>query len=739
MASTDAEIPPADSLPGSGRLDSSNTITLHVLSPALEVNGGRITFPAISLDTTITQLKSRIRNSVATAPSPERQRLIYRGRPLLDGSLSLKTVFQSEPINTNDQTSSHTLHLVLPPAPQASAPSAMQSTTPMHGQAQPNAAATQPLGAQLPLHVQQQMLAQAQAAQQLMHNQLHLLQQQMGIQNPGATQTVRFQTGQFQMPLPQFNAGQQVPMAMAQGVTPAPQNLPGFQAMFGQQPQPPNLQAMLAQHQQMRQLGEHHGHAQTPLTGTQNTPQLQSSQLPEPPQLPQRWQQHGPMQGMSQRPSSTTTQETSVPIGPTGRADTNSTGSLNMPSQSSPSPASAATNETPSVNHQPIPHQILGQFQFTGSTGVPLPPMGLPPVRPVLNSNYTAHIQNGPGFDNAHNTSMNSSSSGSTSAWLLQTPTGPQALVFAPGHGYFSGPSLPATTAQLTPNRSTRLRTGLHFHQTPNGHIRPRAMPNAPNDRPLPPAVNPANAAPAQIAARPGAQAQPGQANNDNDMFQFIMQRGWLFLRMYIFLFFISEPGTWRRWFLLAAAVIICMLPRDNPLRDAFNQLRRHFDGLLPTIVEPAQQGAGQNPPGDPERRANAVPPAQPTAPLLADQAPPQGGQDAQDGQNNSVFREAMLRVERAVALFLASLVPGVGEQHVRARERQRQEAERIENERVAAENSQRAEAEAQVRQSESGGSGTEKAQDEAAAAESPPTTIGLDQGTSTAVDTSLT
>lgn len=73
-----------------------NNITLHVLSPAPEVTGGRITFSSISLDTTISQLKARLQNSITGRPLPERQRLIYRGRALGDGSLSLKTVFQSE-------------------------------------------------------------------------------------------------------------------------------------------------------------------------------------------------------------------------------------------------------------------------------------------------------------------------------------------------------------------------------------------------------------------------------------------------------------------------------------------------------------------------------------------------------------------------------------------------------------------------------------------------------------------
>jgi hypothetical protein len=86
--------PSSDSPPPSSA--TPNIITLHVLSPAPEVTGGRITFSSISLDTTISQLKARLQNSITGRPLPERQRLIYRGRALGDGSLSLKTIFQSE-------------------------------------------------------------------------------------------------------------------------------------------------------------------------------------------------------------------------------------------------------------------------------------------------------------------------------------------------------------------------------------------------------------------------------------------------------------------------------------------------------------------------------------------------------------------------------------------------------------------------------------------------------------------
>lgn len=46
--------------------------------------------------------------------------------------------------------------------------------------------------------------------------------------------------------------------------------------------------------------------------------------------------------------------------------------------------------------------------------------------------------------------------------------------------------------------------------------------------------------------------------------------------------------------------------------------------------------------------------------------------------QNPNVIRDTLYRIEQAAALFLASLIPGVGERHVAAREEARREEERI-------------------------------------------------------------
>jgi hypothetical protein len=76
--------------------ETPDITTLHVLSPAPEVTGGRISFIGIPLDTTISELKKDLQNLITGRPPPERQRLIYRGRAVGDGNLSLKTLFQSE-------------------------------------------------------------------------------------------------------------------------------------------------------------------------------------------------------------------------------------------------------------------------------------------------------------------------------------------------------------------------------------------------------------------------------------------------------------------------------------------------------------------------------------------------------------------------------------------------------------------------------------------------------------------
>lgn len=152
------------------------------------------------------------------------------------------------------------------------------------------------------------------------------------------------------------------------------------------------------------------------------------------------------------------------------------------------------------------------------------------------------------------------------------------------------------------------------------------------------------------------------------------VRRLWLFIRLYFFCYLLSEDGTWFRMFLVTFAVLTAALSEtDVPRRfhrAVFDPIQRHLESLVP-LERPRlrhtrsrqrdrlAQAAGIRPwgnrdgrTGDSETPDPSVP-AQPNIPERGDtEERPQG------------FR----RVERAVALFLASLVPGIGERHIAAR-----------------------------------------------------------------------
>ena len=169
-------------------------------------------------------------------------------------------------------------------------------------------------------------------------------------------------------------------------------------------------------------------------------------------------------------------------------------------------------------------------------------------------------------------------------------------------------------------------------------------------------------------------------------------------------MFVLSEPGTWRRYCLLAAAVIVCLLPRENPLNTLFAMGRRHLDNLIGPPRP--QQGDGARGAQQPRRRQigniqmheqdrlagdrqAAASNEQADTPQSSSRARPRGAVNTTPEEtaerllqehrqrNPNVLLDTFWRVEQAIALFVASLIPGVGEGHVAVREQQRREAER--------------------------------------------------------------
>lgn len=90
-------------------VQSSRTVALQVLSPSLPPPN-RITFDNLPLTITIADLKSRIAERIPHRHSPEKQRLIYRGKPLSDDRAVLQDIFESSEVSP-----AHDVHFVMRP------------------------------------------------------------------------------------------------------------------------------------------------------------------------------------------------------------------------------------------------------------------------------------------------------------------------------------------------------------------------------------------------------------------------------------------------------------------------------------------------------------------------------------------------------------------------------------------------------------------------------------------------
>lgn len=162
------------------------------------------------------------------------------------------------------------------------------------------------------------------------------------------------------------------------------------------------------------------------------------------------------------------------------------------------------------------------------------------------------------------------------------------------------------------------------------------------------------------IGARPiGAQPIGPQPQQPNDGRQAVMnhqrqqnepanagafarhfRRIWLFVRLYFFIYMISESGTWTRILFVTLAAFAALFS-DSQLPQLL------YGAIVAPILRHLEALAHMGGPAEQPARA------------------------AVDG-----FWEYFWRAERAVVLLLASLVPGIGERQVRARNAAEAEAE---------------------------------------------------------------
>jgi len=218
-----------------------------------------------------------------------------------------------------------------------------------------------------------------------------------------------------------------------------------------------------------------------------------------------------------------------------------------------------------------------------------------------------------------------------------------------------------------------------------------------------PPApVNQTVPAPERTAAEQGPPrqdpqqgGQPPQPEQARDLVRIIIPLGghlWLLVRLFGFVYFFTSGAGWYRTMLLGLCAVAVFIVQTGVLRPLqlllWEPFRRHVEALVPLAGNNGDAVVVHGPPAPDGQGQDAVP-----------QTPRQLADRLLNERNRAggIIRRNIRRVERATALFIASLVPGVGERHIAARgavEAERQAAERERAELAAREQESRQEAE---------------------------------------------
>ena len=225
-----------------------------------------------------------------------------------------------------------------------------------------------------------------------------------------------------------------------------------------------------------------------------------------------------------------------------------------------------------------------------------------------------------------------------STVYLLSSPSGYQGLVMAPtdaAAGMMPTASAPPLIARTVDNA-------------------PR--PTQPQD----PAQGAPRAAAINNAINQALIQQRAAPNIGPTAFARTARRVWLFIRLYFFCYLFSDSGTWSRVILVCLAVLISLLSEtDTPQqfhRALFGPIQRHLEGLVHLGGDGGVNRPGQQP-------------VHPHGDQIQNQAGrPTGGVLAPGGANSAGVQQWLRRLERSIALFIASLVPGVGERHIEVR-----------------------------------------------------------------------
>lgn len=234
-----------------------------------------------------------------------------------------------------------------------------------------------------------------------------------------------------------------------------------------------------------------------------------------------------------------------------------------------------------------------------------------------------------------------------TSPW--QTSASAQGGLASPA------PGLPLALATLTRRVYSAVDPNGQGYLLVSGEFN-SIVPTANSARPVATTIAVSNVRPATRAAEQPVGVAPGPDNGLRQLLaEAAMRRLWLFTRLWLMSYLLSPWGAWARVLFVSVFAVVSVLfefQRPRWLWETIvRPIRRHLEDLA-HMGGPRQAAAGQH--GGPNR----------------------GGR-----HGRSEVWEALRQAERAIVLLLASLIPGVGERQVEARnaaeaERARQEGQ---------------------------------------------------------------
>ncbi|RDW71287.1 hypothetical protein BP6252_07850 [Coleophoma cylindrospora] len=644
------------------------TFTLNVVSPSAGVSGPLV-FPHLLASTTVQQLKARIRDALPTRPTDESQRLIHRGRMLGREAETMTEIFGSDTLANPE---SQTLHLVLrpstsdgPPAqPQVQLPNppppSLSHVPPPPPQLPPNprfAAAT----LQHPLpgfqHIQHQAhMHNNSNVQAVMNARLHQLQQEAERIHQRLTNLDQVANNlQGQAAGLEHNHGGNLPQPALASLFGNPQ--------MGQRPGGvglPSFQNLIAQHQRERAAEGLHGassHASSsPQPGVgRSTP---DSHRPDHSTTytregvgpnGERWQVTvnettitTPLVQTNRLMQGTPEAHPALDIQRTLRGADRAQREQSRAARRQASNISE-TDSVPLASEEPVAPMIESQHVRTDSPAgtEPLPMPFVPTATFAANEAASSPLVE-------------------PMVYILSSPSGPRALLVNNSETFYT----PRQAVRNESHRGLRVTDGGP-QPNPVDVLRNR---NRPGRRAMP--HNPEPEPHIHLhAGNPRAGALAAQ----------MWPHVWLIVRLLGFIwFFTAGNNSWQRTFMICGLALVVFIVNTGVMNGIAEQvlgpLRRHIDRLLPlagpdaALVPAANAAIPQARRDDVQTQGNG-----PGTQLDASQV---AARLLEQRRQGSWIMAQVRRAEHALLLFLASLVPGVGERHIAAREAEANAAE---------------------------------------------------------------